>query len=159
MKLFVITSMVMILLAVSSFAVMSITGSAAFITSSSSPSYAVGLTFKSIGTIGFELTAEGTIGNFSNLSQIGNISTWDLYPTIIISLPSGELRPYVGLGILTTYNVKTGFEPVNFNSFYYRAGTDIFLGSFSAFGEAQGTFANMSFSGIKEWRFGLGLAF
>ncbi|HEU23603.1 MAG: hypothetical protein C0176_04945 [Mesoaciditoga sp.] len=146
-------------LAISSFAITSVNGSVGL----QSNGYDVGLTFKSIGTMGFELTVEGTVNNLMDLSQIGNISKWYLYPTLLVSLPTGEIRPYAGLGIMTTFSPNSGFGPVSFSPLYYHVGVDMFFGAFSAFGEGQGIYniasSIISFSNIKEWRFGVGLAF
>uniref|UniRef100_A0A7V3VTC4 Outer membrane protein beta-barrel domain-containing protein n=1 Tax=Mesoaciditoga lauensis TaxID=1495039 RepID=A0A7V3VTC4_9BACT len=160
-KFLIITSLMLILFTISSFAVMSVNGSFGYVTSNASPSYAIGLTIKSISTVGFELTIESTVNSLLNLSQIANSQNWNFLPTLIFSLPSGDLRPYVGLGVMTTYNFTTGFSAISLSTFYYRIGADLFLGNFSMFGEAQGTFyrPNLSFSQPDEWRFGAGLAF
>ncbi|BBJ28211.1 hypothetical protein [Athalassotoga saccharophila] len=159
MKISILFLILIPILAISSFAITSVNGSVGL----PSSGYAVGLTFKSIGTMGFELTVEGTVNNLTDLSQIGNISKWYLYPTLLVSLPTGEIRPYAGLGIMTTFSPNGGFGPVSITPLYYHVGIDMFLGALSAFAEGQGIYnitTNItSFSNITEWRFGLGLAF
>ncbi len=158
MKISILFLTLIMILTISSFAITSVNGSVGL----PSNGYDVGLTFKSIGTIGFELTVEGTVNNLMDLSQIGNISTWYLYPTLLVSLPTGEIRPYAGLGIMTTFSPGSGFGPVSLTPLYYHLGIDMFFGPLSAFAEGQGIYnitSITSFSNIKEWRFGLGLAF
>ncbi len=158
MKLLVLILTLTMFLTISSFAVMSINASMGILPSSSN--YAVGLTVKSIGMIGFELTVEGTVSNVLDITQLGNISSWNLLPTLLVSLPTGNIRPYAGIGLETPFSFQSGFGPISFNLLYYHIGADLFLGSFSAFGEAQGDVTNFtSISGVKEWRFGLGLDF
>ncbi|MGC8544830.1 hypothetical protein [Athalassotoga sp.] len=158
MKLLILVLTLTMLLAVSSFAVMSINASTGILTSSSG--YAVGLTVKSLGILGVELTIEGTVNNILDLTQLGNVSSWSLLPTLLVSLPTGNIRPYLGVGLQTQFSFQNGFSPVSLNPLYYHIGADLFLGNFSAFGEAQGSITNFtSFSGVKEWRFGLGLDF
>ncbi len=160
MKFFVLILILTMLLAVSSFAVMSVNASMGI--TSSPMNYAVGLTVKSIDMLGFELTVEGTVSNILDLTQLGNVSSWSLFPTLLISLPTGNIRPYLGVGLETQFSFKNGFSLAAFNPLYlyYHIGADLFLGNFSAFGEAQGSITNFtSFSGVKEWRFGLGLDF
>jgi outer membrane protein W len=159
MKLLILVLTLTMLLAVSSFAVMSINASMGILASSSG--YAVGLTVKSLGILGVELTIEGTVNNILDLTQLGNVSSWSLLPTLLVSLPTGNIRPYLGVGLKTQFSFQNnGFSPVSLNPLYYHIGADLFLGNFSAFGEAQGSITNFtSFSGVKEWRFGLGLDF
>lgn len=158
MKLLVLILTLTIFLTISSFAVMSINASTGILTSSSG--YAVGLTVKSIGILGLELTVEGTVNNILDITQLGNVSSWNLFPTLLVSLPTGNVRPYVGVGLETQFSFINGFSPVSINPLYYHIGADLLLGNFSAFGEAQGDITNFtSFSGVKEWRFGLGLCF
>lgn len=159
LKLLILILTLTVLLTISSFAVMSMNASMGVLPSTSTV-YAVGLTIKSISTLGFELTIEGTVNSLLNLSQLGNVNTWELLPTLLVSLPTGNIRPYVGIGILTDFSLSNGFGPVSLNPLYYHAGLDLFIGSFSAFGEAQGSINNFTqISGVEEWRFGLGLAF
>ncbi len=158
MKLLILFLTLTMFLAVSSFAVMSINASTGILTSPSG--YAVGLTVKSLGILGVELTIEGTVNNILDLTQLGNVKSWSLLPTLLVSLPTGNIRPYLGVGLQTQFSFQNGFSPVSLNPLYYHIGADLFLGNFSAFGEAQGSITNItSFSGVKEWRFGLGLDF
>ncbi len=159
------TVLVFLLLATASmgiFAISSFTLETGVITSAT-PVYAIGVNLKSIGTLGFELTIEGNMGNSFDLTKLGSIKKWNFMPTIFLSLPTGEIRPYAGVGILTTYDVETSnFGPVIFQPLYYKAGVDMFLSYFAFFVEAQGTLdfqPKFEMSGIEEWRIGAGLAF
>lgn len=151
------------LLSVGIFAVGSVNASVGLNTNESTPTYTIGVTVKSIGAVGFELAVEGNLGSNFDLTQIGNIKEWDLMPFIYFSLPSGEIRPYAGIGVLTTYNVSSGnFAPISLNTLYYKGGVDVFISSFSMFAEVKGSFTyqqELQLSGIKEWIFGVGLAF
>ena len=150
-------------LSVGIFAVGSVNASFGLDTNESTPTYTIGVTVKSVGAIGFELAVEGNLGNNFDLTQIGNIKKWDLMPLIYFSLPSGEIRPYAGVGVLTTYNVSNGsFDPIFLNTLYYKGGVDVFISSFSMFAEVKGSFtyqSELQLGGIKEWIFGVGLAF
>lgn len=163
MKIFALISLLLLLSSVAVFGVASINGSIGIITSTASPDFAIGVTVKSLGTIGFELTVEGNIGSSFDLSKVGSIQQWNLMPSILFSLPTGEIRPYVGVGILTWYDISNSkFGPVSLEPLYYRGGVDVFLEGVALFAEAQGTFTyqpEWSFRGIDEWRFGVGLAF
>lgn len=157
MKAAILFSILTLIFAISSFAIMSVNGSVGLLVPNE---YTVGLTFKSIGTLGFELTVEGTLNSIFDVSQIGNISTWYLYPTLLLSLPTGQIRPYVGIGMATAFSQKSGFGPISIMPLYYHVGVDMFLGILSAFAEGQGIVNGiMSFSSVEEWRFGFGLAF
>ncbi len=150
-------------LSVGIFAVGSVNANIGLITTDSTPTYTIGVTVKSIGAVGFELTVEGNLGNSFDLSQVENIKQWDLMPLIYFSLPSGEIRPYAGVGVLTTYNVSDGnFDPISLNTLYYKGGVDVFISGFSMFAEAKGSFTyqpKFQVGMIKEWIFGVGLAF
>lgn len=163
MKKILLATSVLVLLASLSFAVASINLNVGVLTSESSPNYTIGATIKSIGAIGFELTVEGNMGTSFDLGKVGSIEQWNLLPSILFSLPTGEIRPYIGLGIKTVYDVKTNsFGPIALNPLYYRGGVDLFYRGFSAFIEAQGTFQyqpEINFGGVNEWRLGAGLSF
>ncbi len=155
-------SVLLLLFSVAVFGVASISGSVG-ITPTASPFYAIGVTIKSLGAIGLELTVEGNLGSSFDLSKVGSIQKWNLMPSVLLSLPTGEIRPYMGVGILTWYDVPNGkFGPVSLTPLYYRGGVDVFYKGFALFAEGQGRFTyqpQWSFSGIDEWRFGAGLAF
>ncbi len=162
-KELVLISLILSLLSIAVFGIASINANVGVVTSSASPNYAVGVTIKSLGAVGFELTVEGNLGSSFDLRKVGSIQQWNFMPSILLSLPSGEIRPYAGIGILTSYDVPDGkFSPISLEPLYYRGGVDVFFKGFSLFAEAQGTFnyqPKWSFSGINEWRFGAGLAF
>lgn len=159
----VLLILILTLLSVGIFAVASVDANVGLITSNPTPTYTIGMTIKSIGAVGFELTIEGNLGSNFDLSQVGNVKKWNLMPSIYFSLPSGEIRPYAGVGVLTTYNVSGGnFAPISLSTLYYKSGVDIFINSFSIFAEAKGSFTyqpKFQLNGIKEWVFGIGLAF
>ncbi len=133
------------------------------ITSDASSCYFGGVTIKSIGEVGIELTVEGNLGNTFDLGKIGSVKNWNLLPTLLLSLPSGEIRPYAGVGILTIYDTQSSsFGPIDFETLYYKAGVDVFLKTMSFFAEIQGRLyyqPNWSVSGIDGWRLGVGLTF
>lgn len=133
------------------------------ITSGASACYFGGVTIKSIGEVGIELTVEGNLGNTFDLGKIGSVKNWNLLPTLLLSLPSGEIRPYAGVGILTTYDTQSSsFGPIDFETLYYKAGVDVFLKTMSFFAEIQGRLyyhPNWRVSGIDGWRLGVGLTF
>ncbi len=145
------------------FAISSFTVESGIVTSEASPQYIVGVTIKSIGTIGFELSIEGNLGNSFDLTKLGGIKKWNFIPALFLSLPTGEIRPYAGLGISTVYDVSTSsFSPVSFPMMYYKGGIDAFFGAFSAFIEAQGSVnfqPTFVMGGIDEWKVGVGLTF
>jgi len=144
------------------FAVGSVNASVGF-NVGATPTYTVGVTVKSVGAVGFELAVEGNLGSNFDLAKIGNVKEWNLMPSICLSLPSGEIRPYAGVGVLTKYSVpNSSFGPISFDTLYYKGGVDVFVNSFSMFAEAKGSFTyqnGLKFSGVKEWILGAGLAF
>jgi outer membrane protein W len=162
-KILLLLSVISVLLIGEAFATGAIDLNVGITSSSATPQYLAGITIKSIGALGIELTVEGNLGNSFDLGKIGSVKKWNLLPTLFISLPTGEIRPYAGIGILTTYDIATSsFGPVNFATLYYKAGVDVFLKAFSFFGEIQGKFTyqpQINVSGIDVWRLGAGLAF
>ncbi len=153
----------MMLASTAIFAISSFTVETGVVTSSATPEYIVGVNVKSIGMFGFELSIEGSLGNSFDLTKLGTIKKWNFVPALFLSLPTGSIRPYAGLGISTTYDISTSsFGPMSFPTMYYKGGVDAFFGALSLFLEAQGTVnfqPKFVMSGVNEWKMGVGLAF
>ncbi len=162
-RIILVLAVLTAMLSVGVFATAAVDLNMGMLTSGATPEYMAGITIKSIGALGIELTVEGSMGTSFDVGKIGSIKKWNLLPTLLFSLPTGEIRPYAGLGILTTYDFSTSsFGPVSFETLYYKAGIDVFLNAFALFGEIQGRFnyqPSVRISGIDEWRLGVGLTF
>ncbi len=162
-KTFLLLFLLSFALVLEAFAIGAFDVNAGVLSSSGTPEYMVGVTIKSIGTLGLELNVEGSLGSTFDVGKIGNIKKWNLSPTLFVSLPTGEIRPYAGVGINTTYDISTWqFGAVDLSTLYYRVGVDAFLKAFSLFGEFQGKMyyqPHLIVNGISEWRVGAGLAF